>query len=144
MKLPEKWEPIDPTAPYWEQGDSPTGDFRQAFEQAQFLNANLGGQAENFNLDVVEAIHESHVSYHGEVWSPEHETSTEMTMVLLIELKDGRWATLNAWNDYTGWGCQDDSTIRVSPTRDHAIQYGLDNEGRDLLGLKLDGGQRAA
>lgn len=72
-----------------------------------------------------------------------HGESTEggcsVDIVLLVRLTDGSYATCMAWADYTGWGCQDDAVWKVALTRDDAIRFGLDQRGRRLLGLSLDG-----
>jgi hypothetical protein len=56
----------------------------------------------------------------------------------LVELWDGRWATVHAGNDSTGWGCQGDYVDwRIFKTRDEAIAQGLTNESRRWLQLDL-------
>lgn len=35
----------------------------------------------------------------------------------LMQLKDGRFAYLTGWCDYTGWGCQDASSLRFYLTK---------------------------
>lgn len=89
--------------------------------------------------DIAE-VERYYVAYGSSVWTPTNgEGGTDLDMVLLMRLTDGRWASVTAWNDYTGWGCQDASYVKVGATRDDVIRYGLDNEGRERLGLKLDG-----
>jgi hypothetical protein len=56
----------------------------------------------------------------------------------LVELTGGRWATLHAGNDTSGWGCFGDYVRwRVFSSRDEAIAMGLTNESRRWLGLEL-------
>lgn len=54
----------------------------------------------------------------------------------LIELRDGRWAGLEAWHDYTGWDCQSGVTWIVGPSRDEVWRLGLSQEARDALESK--------
>ena len=75
------------------------------------------------------------ISYHDERWQPGEATGTELRLTAILELTDGRWASLEAWNDYTGWGCQDGSSVRIGPDRESVVRFGLTSEGRDELGL---------
>lgn len=43
----------------------------------------------------------------------------------------GGWWYIAAWNDYTGWGCQDGVTARWAPTFDELWTFALDNEDRE-------------
>lgn len=59
-------------------------------------------------------------------------------LAALIELTDGRWATLHAGNDTSGWGCMGDYVEwRIFDTRGEAIIMGLTNESRGWLGIEL-------
>ena len=74
-------------------------------------------------------------------WSPGRTVGTEVSMTLLGTLADGRWFALEAGNDYTGWGCLgDQADLYVGDTRDDVIRNGLTTEGRNQLGLSIDGG----
>ena len=141
-ELPEGWEHFDPSKGVWDY-ESPTGDLLIALQgdsygdgAGTFLDVVQMTRATPFKLHDIKKVHEHHVSYHGTEWRPGDGTSSELTLVAILELQDGRWATINAWNDYTGWGCQDDSQIRIAPDRLTAIRNGLDNEGRELLGVQ--------
>ncbi|MFI6814467.1 hypothetical protein ACIBG7_18795 [Nonomuraea sp. NPDC050328] len=79
------------------------------------------------------------ISYYGEPWKP-GATGNELELYAVLELADGRWASLEAWTDYSGWGCQDGSTVRVGPDRESVVRFGLTDEGRNALGLS--GGDR--
>lgn len=54
----------------------------------------------------------------------------------VFELKDGRYATVVSWCDYTGWGCQDGGEARIAATEEEAINFGLDGGHRSILGFK--------
>ena len=62
----------------------------------------------------------------------------EMDLAAVMRLKDGRWATVHAGTDTTGWGCHGDY-VRwyVGPTLEDAIYNGLTNESRRWLNLEL-------
>jgi len=87
----------------------------------------------------IKAVHEHAASYHDEADNkPPGDGAydgTELDLVALLELHDGRWAVLYGWNDYTGWGCQDGAGLRFAPSRDEAIRYGMDEAQRTRLGL---------
>ena len=53
------------------------------------------------------------------------------------ELNDGRYFVLDAWRDYTGWDCQAGGTAHVADTEANAIRFGLSEQQRERLGLKL-------
>lgn len=57
--------------------------------------------------------------------------------IALVTLRDGRFAFISAWCDYTGWGCQDGGRVVVSSTFRELLQFGLDADERARLGLKL-------
>lgn len=86
--------------------------------------------------DIAEALRYS-ISYHGTEWTS-GETGTELNLYAVLRLKDGRWASLEAWNDYTGWGCQDGATVRIGATREAVTRFGLTDAGRRALGMAGD------
>lgn len=43
-------------------------------------------------------------------------SGSELTFGAVVELKDGRFAYAEGWNDYTGWGCQDGVEVRFADT----------------------------
>ena len=91
--------------------------------------------------DVAEVVRYS-ISYHDEKWSPGDEENwgsfggTELEMSLVGTLKDGRWFTVEAWNDYTGWGCRDDTDVFLSATESEALSK-LTDSARYALGYKV-------
>lgn len=78
------------------------------------------------------------ISYHGSPYSLTDKTpgGTELQLCLVAQLTDGRWIGLEAWNDYTGWGCQDGADAYIGDTRDDVIANGITNDGRSALGLE--------
>jgi hypothetical protein len=51
---------------------------------------------------------------------------SEQEMVALVRLCSGRWASVAAGNDYTGWGCQGDYVRwRVATDRADVVRNGL-------------------
>lgn len=74
--------------------------------------------------------------------SPEGYGSTDIN--ILGRLADGRWFTVVAWSDTTGFGCRQGVDWRINPTRELAISQGLDKEARAHLGLTLPGEESAS
>ena len=71
-----------------------------------------------------------------ERYSIEHnDVGTDLVMVILGRMGDDEWFVLTGWNDYTGWGCQDGASFTAHSTRQDAIDNGLTNEERTLLGF---------
>ncbi len=122
--------------------DSPASDFEQAIAddtyprwgRAEPVSQELP-EAERFKIADVEAVTRYHVTYHDEVpWAPGRSTGTELNLLAVGRLRDGRWFSVEAWNDYTGWGCQDGSDIRVGATEEQVVRFGLSAEARSALG----------
>jgi hypothetical protein len=65
--------------------------------------------------------------------------SQEPTEVDLRIVFDTLWQSdfwyVAAWNDYTGWGCQDGVTFRWAPNLETLIRFGLEASDRDRWGL---------
>lgn len=57
-----------------------------------------------FGREEIETVH------YAWGYSPEGGGSWEGGFIM--ELKDGRFATLTGWCDYTGWGCQDGVEVK--------------------------------
>jgi hypothetical protein len=55
----------------------------------------------------------------------------------LFRLKDGRYASLEAGCDYTGWDCQSGGDANVGTTKEDVIRFGLTLDARRRLGLTL-------
>jgi hypothetical protein len=54
--------------------------------------------------------------------------------LLVLKLKDGRFAYIEAGCNYTGWDCQAGGTAHVADTLEQLIRFGLTEEARDRLG----------
>ena len=140
-KVHPDWPPIK-SAQSWDS-DAPTDDLVYALGDGypRFYTADEPGPSRPTGpilLGDIERIDRYHVDYGGSKWTPDNrDGGSELNMVLLCELRDGRWASIVAWNDYTGWGCQDGVDVRVGATRENVVRYGLDNEQRGLLGESL-------
>lgn len=57
----------------------------------------------------------------------------------VFELKDGRFATLSAGCDYTGWDCQASGRARVASTLDILLRFGLTDAERNRLAIPHPG-----
>lgn len=57
--------------------------------------------------------------------------------VALVELWDGRFATLSSGCDYTGWDCQASGVALVCSSLEEAVRFGLTEDERERLGLVL-------
>jgi hypothetical protein len=52
-------------------------------------------------------------------------------------LKDGRWFSLKAGCDYTGWDCQASGHSHTAATKKELIRMGMDSQTRRRFGLLL-------
>lgn len=138
MPLHPDFPEVDQTRDHW-WWDQPVCDLATALEEGDYCSATAPAVRieDRLTLADVEAVENYWVSYHGQVWAPDNEAGgSELDLYMLLRLKDGRYASVIAGNDYTGWGCQDFSDVRIGP-RDEVIRYGLDNEGRRRLRLNI-------
>jgi hypothetical protein len=55
--------------------------------------------------------------------------------IMVGRLEDGRWFSIMAGCDYTGWGCQESGRSYVAATREAIEAFGLSLEERQRLGL---------
>lgn len=60
---------------------------------------------------------------------------TELSLCAVLRLTDGTYAAVDAWNDYTGWGCQDGVEVLFAPTLADLTAVGLTDEVRRALGF---------
>lgn len=115
----------------------PVGDLAYALEERPRVATATAPSVptEGFQLAEIAHIERYYVQYHGSVWTPESsDGGTELTMHLVGQLVDGRWFSVDAWNDYTGWGCQDSSDVRIGETEAQVVEFGLDKAACKLLG----------
>ena len=60
----------------------------------------------------------------------------EEDWVLVGKLRDGRWFSLRAGCDYTGWGWQEWGSCAVGSTLEIILKFGVDPEEKKRLGLE--------
>lgn len=117
--------------------DCPFDDIATAFSEARRDTREArpaGAELPPINYTDVDEVTDWHISYHGAKWQQHGDAlGSELELVLVMRLNDGRWAALYGWNDYTGWGCQDGSSLRIGESRDDVIKWGLDEFERGLL-----------
>lgn len=61
----------------------------------------------------------------------------EESWVGVFELHDGRFVSISAGCDYTGWGCQEGGSSQVAASEEEIIRFGLTDEERERLGITL-------
>lgn len=125
------WHPDFPEVP--ENLSAYNGDPYDDIVEAIEVGAARSGS--HLTPDGVESIEAYAIWSHGERWVPGKHIGSELEMTLLGRTKGGRWFALEAWNDYTGWGCQDSSDLYIGDTREDAVRNGLTNSGREALGM---------
>lgn len=136
MRLNHDFPEVDPALARYDLPD-PYSDIAIALESGSY--SGLIKSNERLTLtDLAEVVEYSITSNSGEWTGEGGAIGTELSMVLVGRLADGRWFGLEAWNDYTGWGCQDSSDIYVGPTLTDVSINGLTNDGRSALDRKLD------
>ena len=75
--------------------------------------------------DVAEVLHAREGDHDGPSW------------LVVLRLNDGRFAYIEAGCDYTGWDCQAGGSASVARTLPELIRFGMPEESRKDLGLKL-------
>lgn len=72
-----------------------------------------------------------------EVWwtagGEEYGIGTELQLYAVVRFDNGQWGFVEAWNDYTGWGCQDGVAWRVADTPEDLYLMCMSKEGREHL-----------
>jgi hypothetical protein len=61
----------------------------------------------------------------------------ERDWVAVLKLRDGRYASISAGCDYTGWDCQANGHAQVARKKKDIIRFGLTEDERERLGFKL-------
>jgi hypothetical protein len=110
-----------------------TYDWREAFQAAYWVDpqppgANINKASFDTN-DVAEIIAIVEGENAGDEW------------VACGRLNDGRYFSLRAWCDFTGWDCQSGGGSDVALTLDDTIRFGLTEGERARLGIVLDDNQ---
>lgn len=109
---------------------TPLNDIASALESPTIQPADAGG----ISLDMVKTIARYSIGYHGADWRPGDSGGSELSLFAVGTLLDGRWFSVEAWNDYTGWGCQDGSDVYIGPNEAGVVANGVTNDGRSSLG----------
>lgn len=115
--------------------DSAIYDLKVSLETLAYNADPLNpGPGETITLDDIDSIELYHLSYNGEKTLPDDAGGTELELIIVGTLNDGRWLFVEAWNDYTGWGCRDGSVVRTAATLPEIVA-GLTPDSRRELGL---------
>lgn len=103
-------------------------DWQEAFPLAQppDLVAGASCSKDEFTREDVEYV----------VGSVEGQNAGD-SWLAVVKLKDGRYAFITAWCDYTGWGCQDGGSSWVAEDLPRLVRFGLGQEDRERLGAEL-------
>lgn len=126
------WPPVEAGKRWWELS-TPIDDLQASLEQAVVLPADTG----SLSIDMVASVERYAISHNGSNWEPGDDGGTELSLFVVGTLVDGRWFGVEAWNDYTGWGCQDGSDAYVGATEDDVVAHGLTNDARSALGYPV-------
>lgn len=138
VKLHQDWPEYNTALRSWDN-EGPAAEIASAFDDyPSFVSATAPqSQVDPIAFDDIDSVISYHVRSHEAVWAPGASIGTELEMVLLGKLKDGRHFTLSAWNDYTGWGCQSGATFTIGDTIEAVTAYGLDERERNMLAITL-------
>jgi hypothetical protein len=109
-------------------------DFDEAFSYAGSPNVVPPGEprcgGHGFDLDAVDYI--------DVLWGESVEGYAQIDVLAIGKLKDGRWFSLSAGCDTTGWDCQAWGDASVATSLDNIVRFGLDDRDRERLGVGFD------
>lgn len=95
---------------------------------------NLAGELTDERPDVAEVV-DCWFNHNGD--PADEGTGTELHVYAVVRFTDGRWGYVEAWNDFTGWGCQDGIDWRISDEGPERLyEVGMTDEGRARLAWK--------
>lgn len=133
-KLHEDWPEYELGAASYDI-KAPICDLIDALEAAPHLTTGVPSErVDSITIGQIDEVVRYAVSYHSSEWKPGDGGGTELDLAVVARLHDGRWVSVEGWNDYTGWGCQDGAYVRVSATEDDVVWHGLSAEARRRLG----------
>jgi len=99
-----------------------TYDWEEAFKYAnppELIPCDNKTPNNNFDIeDVTEILAAIEGEGDGDSW------------VIIVKLKDNRYAVLEAWCDYTGWGCQAGGNSIVCNNLNLLWKFGITDRGR--------------
>lgn len=102
-------------------------DWREAFYFANTIRTATACASDGFTIeDVTEILKADCGENDGDSW------------IMVGKLKDGRVFFLDAWCDYTGWGCQAGGDAQVADSLENLVRYGMDEKGRERLGYAIE------
>jgi hypothetical protein len=134
-KLHEDWPAYDVGAASYDL-PVPINDVAYALEAARHFTASVAPElVDPSTIGQGAEVARYKVRYHDADWTPDDKGGgSELDLTIVARLTDGRWLSIEGWNDYTGWGCQDGSEVRVGTSEDDVVWNGLTAEGRTKLG----------
>lgn len=72
-----------------------------------------------------------------EIFQMEDGEKDEEDWVIYGRLEDGRYFSVRAWCDYTGWDCRAGNSGYVARSKEDIIRFGLTDEDRSRFGIRL-------
>ena len=75
----------------------------------------------------------------AEIYGHSDGENDEKDWIVYGRLNDGRFFSIIAGCDYTGWDCNAGGTASVSISLENITRFGLTKEARERLGIVLDG-----
>jgi hypothetical protein len=130
------WNKVVPAGdtPYWtdRDGNRHPRNFEYTWSavfgepQAGTAGARPGPFGRDHVAQVVKAVH---------IRVPPGDDYADDYYFALFRLVDGRWGYVEAWNDSTGWGCQDSNSYALADALDALIPQ-MSDRGRYHLGFE--------
>lgn len=77
------------------------------------------------------------VTHVAEVLHASEGARDERDWILVLRLKDGRFACVTAGCDYTGWDCRAGGVSSVASSYEDLVRFGLGTAERERLGLEV-------
>lgn len=77
--------------------------------------------------DVAEILHKEEGDNDGPDW------------IIVVKLKDGRFAYLEGGCDCTGWDCQSSCSAQVAATYEEIVRFGCSESARTRFNIEIDG-----
>ena len=106
-----------------------TYDWREAFEYSHRSQGSVPKKEYNLSSFAVEDVSELYGLDAGE--------NDGDSWICYGKLNDGRYFSLNAWCDYTGWDCQSGGNSFIADSKKEIETFGLTEEYRERMGVVL-------
>lgn len=94
-------------------------------EYMKFLESCCLQHPENYNVDEIVSVDEWTIS-----------ENDGPSGGAIFKFKDGTWGAMEESQDYTGHGCQCNSSFAIFDNKKDAIRLGLSTEVKERLGYK--------